>query len=116
MKKILEKLGNPGDEKRYWVYLKGKHMNFYYQRHAAFSLYFLGIVGKFFCLEVWENLPDVVNTLIGSFIVLAIGYLIECIQLLNPKRNFDHLDAWVMWPPALLVGFAVDIVRFFCFH
>lgn len=116
MKKLFEKLRAPGDEQRHWVFLKGKHLSVWYQRHAALALYFLGIVTKAFFIEVFPTMPDLGTTCFAALLTLAIGYLIEFIQYFKSDRDFDHLDAWVMLPFGMFTALIFDIIRFFFYH
>ena len=115
------KLKGTSDE-RGFVYLKDKTLQFNKQRHFALALFLALFFFTFFEGTKFTNFSDSIfrndlfNLLVTSIIVWLIGFLIEFLQRLNPKRNFDLYDAHTMLIAALnMCSFLViwRVIRFY---
>lgn len=111
MKTALTKLKN-WFKPRGWMLLLPETLRYDYQAHG-FGGFALAIFTKSLCTNWLTHFPDVVNSFISAVMVLVIGYLIEYTQLFKKDREFDHNDAWIMFPMALLMGLIFDLIRLF---
>ena len=111
MKTALTKLKN-WFKPRGWMLLLPETLKYDYQAHG-FGAFALAIFPKSLCTVWLSDLPNLVNTLIAANMVLAFGYFIEWTQLFKKERDFDHHDAWIMYPMALLMGLIFDLIRLF---
>jgi hypothetical protein len=97
---------------RGWMLLLPETLKYDYQAHG-FGGFVIAIFAKSLCVVWLSDLPNLVNTLIAANMVLALGYLIELTQLFKKDREFEHYDAWIMYPMALLMGLIFDFIRVF---
>lgn len=121
MKFDWTKLKGTSDE-RGFVYLKDKTLAFNKQRHFAFALFLALLFFTIFEGTKFTNFSDsilrndLLNLLVTSILVWFIGIVIEYIQKLNPKRNFDLYDAHIMMIGALCMCTLLVVWRFVRFY